>query len=243
MICIHSIDTYEGDTLNNTKKNGIIIQPYNKQAVSLNNIDSAFRICDEKRSEQKDDKDLNFASLVGINNIKAEINKIVNYVKICQKRNKNIPTLHMCFTGNPGTGKTTVARIIGQIFKEEKILSKGEFIEIHGRDLVGKYVGWTAKEVQRCVERAKGGILFIDEAYSLNSDRKGSFEDEAIATLIKEMEDKRDDLCVILAGYTEEMERLAQNLSWLLKCISSGKEHGIQNPCFVEKLDAFMLGR
>ncbi len=124
-----------------------------------------------------------------------------------------MPTLHMCFTGNPGTGKTTVARIIGQIFKEEKILSKGEFVEVHGRDLVGKYVGWTAKEVQKCVERAKGGILFIDEAYSLNSDRKGSFEDEAIATsdrkgsfedeaiatLIKEMEDKRDDLCVILS--------------------------------------------
>lgn len=114
----------------------------------------------------------------------------------------------MCFTGNPGTGKTTVARIIGQIFKEEKILSKGEFVEIHGRDLVGKYVGWTAKEVQRYVERAKGGILFIDEAYGLNSDRKGSFEDEAIATLIKEMEDKRDDVCVILAGYQDEMEEL-----------------------------------
>lgn len=174
----------------------------NNQDITVRNKDKS------KKADKKDDKDLNFDSLVGINNIKAEINKIVNYVKICQKRNKNMPTLHMCFTGNPGTGKTTVARIIGQIFKEEKILSKGEFVEIHGRDLVGKYVGWTAKEVQRCVERAKGGILFIDEAYSLNSDRKGSFEDEAIATLIKEMEDKRDDLCVILVGYQDEMEEL-----------------------------------
>ncbi len=147
-------------------------------------------------------------SLVGIKNIKEEINKIVNYIKICQKRKGNLPMLHMCFTGNPGTGKTTVARIIGQIFKDEKILSKGEFVEIHGRDLIGKYVGWTAKEVKRCVELAKGGVLFIDEAYSLNSDKRGSFEDEAIATLIKEMEDNRNDLCVILAGYQEEMKEL-----------------------------------
>lgn len=116
----------------------------------------------------------------------------------------------MCFTGNPGTGKTSVARIIGQIFKENKILSKGEFVEIHGRDLVGKYVGWTAKEVKNCIKRAKGGILFIDEAYSLVSDRKGSFEDEAIATLIKEMENNRGDLCVILAGYKEEMMNLIE---------------------------------
>lgn len=174
-----------------------------------NNQDITGRNKDKSReTEKNNDKDLNFDSLVGINNIKLEINKIVNYVKICKRRNKNMPALHMCFTGNPGTGKTTVARIIGQIFKEENILSKGEFVEINGRDLVGKYVGWTAKEVEKCVERAKGGILFIDEAYSLNSDRKGSFEDEAIATLIKEMEDNRDDLCVILAGYQDEMEEL-----------------------------------
>lgn len=161
-----------------------------------------------KTAEKNSDENLNFDSLVGINNIKEEINKIVNYVKICQKRKGKLPTLHMCFTGNPGTGKTTVARIIGKIFKEEKILSRGGFVEVHGRDLVGQYVGWTAKEVQRYVRRAKGGILFIDEAYSLNSDRRGSFEDEAIATLIKEMEDNRNDLCVILAGYQNEMNDL-----------------------------------
>ena len=147
-------------------------------------------------------------SLVGIENIKEEVNKIVNYVKICKKRNKGMPTLHMCFTGNPGTGKTTVARIVGEIFRKEKILSRGQFVEIHGRDLVGKYVGWTAKEVKDQIQRAKGGVLFIDEAYSLNSDVRGSFEDEAIATLIKEMEDKRDDICIILAGYQKEMEDL-----------------------------------
>jgi SpoVK/Ycf46/Vps4 family AAA+-type ATPase len=164
---------------------------------------------DKNKKYIKDSKDnLSFNSLVGINSIKEEINKIVNYVKICKKRNGNMPMLHMCFTGNPGTGKTTVARIIGQIFKEEKILSRGEFVEVHGRDLVGKYVGWTAKEVQNHIRQAKGGVLFIDEAYSLNSDRRGSYEDEAIATLIKEMEDNRNDLCVILAGYQDEMKDL-----------------------------------
>jgi len=161
----------------------------------------------ENSTKQKEEK-LSFDSMIGINEIKKEINKIVNYVKICKKRNKKMPCLHMCFTGNPGTGKTTVARIIGQMFKDEGILSRGNFVEIHGRDLVGQYVGWTAKETQRHVNRAKGGVLFIDEAYSLNADRRGSFEDEAIATLIKEMEDKRDDLCVILAGYKKEMNDL-----------------------------------
>ena len=93
-------------------------------------------------------------------------------------------------------------------FEKEKILSNGTFVEVHGRDLVGKYVGWTAKEVKKIIEKAKGGVLFIDEAYSLNSNDSGSFADEAIATLIKEMEDNRDDLCVILAGYQDEMAGL-----------------------------------
>lgn len=164
---------------------------------------------DENKSDRKPNEEC-LDSLIGINEVKEEINKIVNYVAFCKKRNKKMPMLHMCFTGNPGTGKTTVARIIGEIFKERDILSTGRFVEIHGRDLVGRYVGWTAKEVQNQIRRAKGGVLFIDEAYSLNADRSGSFEDEAITTLIKEMEDKRDDLCVILAGYSNEMEELIQ---------------------------------
>ena len=83
-------------------------------------------------------------------------------------------------------------------------------MEIHGRDLVDKFVGWTAQKVHDTVEKAIGGVLFIDEAYSLVSDRRGSFEDEAIATLIKEMEDHRNEICIILAGYTEEMRNLIQ---------------------------------
>ena len=95
------------------------------------------------------------------------------------------------------------------MFEGEKILpGNGEFVEVHGRDLVAKYVGWTASQVHNIVAKAMGGVLFIDEAYSLVSDRSGSFEDEAIATLIKEMEDHRDEICIILAGYTEEMKEL-----------------------------------
>ena len=120
-----------------------------------------------------------------------------------------MPTLHMCFTGNPGTGKTSIARVIGKLFEEENILSgSGEFVEIHGRDLVDKFVGWTAQKVHNTIEKAIGGVLFIDEAYSLVTDDRGGFEYEAIATLIKEMEDHRNEICIILAGYTEEMNNL-----------------------------------
>ena len=157
-----------------------------------------------KKQSAKDDLE----ELIGLDGIKTEVNKILNYVKLNKSRGK-MPTLHMCFNGNPGTGKTSVARIIGKLFEEEKILpGNGEFVEIHGRDLVAKYVGWTASQVHNIVAKAMGGVLFIDEAYSLVSDRSGGFEDEAIATLIKEMEDHRDEICIILAGYTDEMKEL-----------------------------------
>ena len=146
--------------------------------------------------------------LIGLKETKQQMAKILNYVKLNKERGQ-MPSLHMCFTGNPGTGKTSIARIIGKIFEEEKILSgSGEFVEIHGRDLVDRFVGWTAQKVHDIVENAIGGVLFVDEAYSLDSDIRGGFEDEAIATLIKEMEDHRNEVCIILAGYTEEMGKL-----------------------------------
>jgi len=166
-----------------------------------------------KRKPFKNDKEKNTAKqeldeLIGLNDIKIQTQKILNYIKLNKQRGK-MPTLHMCFNGNPGTGKTSIARIMGKLFEEENILpGNGEFVEIHGRDLVAKYVGWTAQKVHDTVERAIGGVLFIDEAYSLVNDNRGSFEDEAIATLIKEMEDHRDEICIILAGYTEEMKEL-----------------------------------
>lgn len=148
--------------------------------------------------------------LIGLENIKIQVQKILNYVKLNKNRGQ-MPTLHMCFNGNPGTGKTSIARVIGKLFAEENIITgNGEFVEIHGRDLVDKFVGWTASNVKEIVSSAIGGVLFIDEAYSLASDRRGGFEDEAIATLIKEMEDHRSEICIILAGYTDEMKKLIE---------------------------------
>ena len=162
-----------------------------------------------KKQEEKNAKQ-ELDELIGLKDIKKQMKKILNYVKLNKERG-NMPSLHMCFTGNPGTGKTSIARVIGKIFEEESILSgSGDFIEIHGRDLVDKYVGWTAQKVHDTVEKAIGGVLFIDEAYSLVSNTRGSFEDEAIATLIKEMEDHRNEICIILAGYTEEMKNLME---------------------------------
>ena len=172
------------------------------------NKNKSHRTKDNSSKKTKKTAKQEIENLVGLNDIKIQMEKILNYIKLNKERG-NMPTLHMCFTGNPGTGKTSIARIIGKLFEEEKILDgDGKFVEIHGRDLVGKYVGWTAQKVHETVEKAIGGVLFIDEAYSLVADKRGSFEDEAIATLIKEMEDHRDEICIILAGYTEEMENL-----------------------------------
>jgi len=149
--------------------------------------------------------------MIGMESVKKQVEQIANYIKINKKRGK-MPMLHMCFMGNPGTGKTTVARLIGRIFSDMKILSdKHNFVEIHGRDLIAKYVGWTAKNVHEKIEEAKGGVLFIDEAYSIIPREGRGFESEAIATLIKEMEDKRDEVCIILAGYSNEMEELLKS--------------------------------
>ena len=143
--------------------------------------------------------------------------KKVSDIKPSEEQKK---ALEMCnnnnvciITGGPGTGKTTIARIIGKIFAENKILSdENKFVEVDREKLVGKYVGWTASKTKEAVEEAKGGVLFVDEAYSLvNDDSHRDFGYEAIDTLIKEMEDNRDNLCVIFAGYTNEMEKLLKS--------------------------------
>ena len=151
-------------------------------------------------------------NLTGLDDVKEQLKKVINFIKISKNR-KNMPMLHMCFNGNPGTGKTTVARIVGKIFAEEKILSdKNIFIEAQRSDLIGKYVGYTAVQTKEIIQKSLGGVLFIDEAYSIASyiqDEAGrDYGAECIATLLKGMEDNRDNLCVILAGYTDEMEHM-----------------------------------
>ena len=122
------------------------------------------------------------------------------------------PAMHMVFTGAPGTAKTSVARLFARIMKENGLLSKGRLIEVGRGDLVGRFVGWTAPIIQKKFKEAEGSVLFIDEAYSLLDDRSGSFGDEAINTIVQEMENHREDVVVIFAGYAEEMERfLARN--------------------------------
>lgn len=119
---------------------------------------------------------------------------------------KDKPAMHMVFTGNPGTAKTTVARLFAGIMKENALLSKGHLVEVGRGDLVGKYVGWTAPTIQNKFREAKGGVLFIDEAYSLVDDRDGLYGDEAINTIVQEMENHREDVIVIFAGYPDKME-------------------------------------
>lgn len=151
-------------------------------------------------------------SLIGLDNVKILIKEIIDYFKLQKIRcteNSNIsrPSMHMVFYGNPGTAKTTVARLVGRILKEEKIIENGDFFEVGRSDLVGKYVGWTAKTVKEYFEKAKGSVLFIDEAYAL-VDEQNSFGDEAINTIVQEMENHRHDVVVIMAGYKADMEKL-----------------------------------
>ncbi|MBP3522078.1 MAG: AAA family ATPase, partial [Clostridia bacterium] len=150
-------------------------------------------------------------SLIGLDGVKREVRSLINLIKVRKMREAHDlkvmdMSFHMVFTGNPGTGKTTVARLIAKIYKQLGFLSGGQLIETDRSGLVAGYVGQTAGKVTEVVKSALGGILFIDEAYALA--RKGMDNDfgrEAIDTLVKLMEDHRDDLVVIVAGYTDEM--------------------------------------
>ncbi|WP_369298873.1 AAA family ATPase [uncultured Neglectibacter sp.] len=151
------------------------------------------------------------SEIVGLTEIKEYILSLEDNFKIQQmRREKGLkaesPSMHMIFTGNPGTGKTTVARIVSRYLKAIGVLQGGQLIEVTRADLVGRYVGHTAPLTQKAIQSALGGVLFIDEAYSLFRGKDDSFGLEAIDTLVKGMEDHRDDLLVILAGYSREME-------------------------------------
>lgn len=156
-------------------------------------------------------------SLVGLESVKNDVASLINLLQISKLREergmKQIPmSLHLVFSGNPGTGKTTVARLLSEIYHKLGVLSKGHLIEVDRSGLVAGYVGQTAIKVQEVIQKALGGILFIDEAYSLTVNRGASdFGFEAVDTLLKGMEDHRDDLIVIVAGYPDSMNEFLES--------------------------------
>ncbi len=188
--------------------------------------------------------------MIGLTEAKKVINQALDYYK-AQKLfrdkgiNQDAPSMHMVFTGNPGTAKTTVARLFTDIMKDNGVLSTGKLVEVGRQDLVGKYVGWTAPTVKARFEDAKGGVLFIDEAYSLVDDRDGLYGDEAINTIVQEMENRRDEVIVIFAGYPDKMEAFLDKNPGLRSRIAfqvSFEDYDVEELCKIAEVIADKKG-
>lgn len=166
-------------------------------------------------SETKQDPLVELNGLIGLQRVKEEVRSLRSFVEIQKERQRQgmrTPAIsyHCVFTGSPGTGKTTVARIVAEIYRDLGILRKGHLVECARQDLIGEYVGQTAPKMNAKIDEALDGVLFIDEAYSLVQEHGNDFGAEAIATLLKRMEDDRDRLIVILAGYEGEMKKFIE---------------------------------
>jgi stage V sporulation protein K len=178
--------------------------------VPINNSKSIPQDFAQKDSFQELEK------LIGLQEVKRILAEVSAFALIQTKRKQqqlkaDNTALHMVFKGNPGTGKTTVARILGRILNDIGILAKGHLIEVERADIVGEYIGHTAQKTREMIKKAMGGILFVDEAYSLAQGGEKDFGHESIGTIVKSMEDCRDNLIVVLAGYSDEMERFLRS--------------------------------
>lgn len=188
----------------------------------LYGYESVKAMCNQRVDEDEDTRTLDellseLNQLVGLEKVKAKVNDLIAFQKVQLLREElglksQKGTMHMAFMGNPGTGKTTVARIIGRIYKRLGLLSQGHFIEVSRTDLIAGYQGQTALKVKAVIDRAKGGVLFIDEAYSITeNDHSDSYGRECLTELTKALEDYRNDLVVIVAGYTEPMQHFFES--------------------------------
>ncbi len=170
----------------------------------------------EEAPEKIEDLKAELEGYIGLETVKKEVESLINLVTIQNLRKENgLPvndlSLHMVFSGNPGTGKTMIARLMARIYKSLGILSKGQLVEVDRSGLVAGYVGQTAIKTSEVIDKAKGGVLFIDEAYALTNRGGNDYGQEAVDTLLKAMEDNRDDLIVIVAGYVELMEEFVHS--------------------------------
>lgn len=203
-----------------------------------------------EKAKPKGDAYKELMEMIGLTEAKKVILQALNYHKaqklFADKGMKvDRPAMHMVFTGNPGTAKTTVARLFARIMRENGLLSRGHLVEVGRGDLVGKYVGWTAQTVQKRFEQAEGGVLFIDEAYSLVDGRSGSYGDEAINTIVQEMENYRDDMVVIFAGYPDRMEEFLQKNPGLRSRIAYHvpfADYSVEELCSIAALTARKKG-
>ncbi|MDO4198732.1 MAG: AAA family ATPase [Erysipelotrichaceae bacterium] len=253
--------TLENDNLENIKLS------YDEKLVASFNEKVENISLQDDTSKEREDIQKELDDIVGLEEIKKYLLSLENLIKINQiRKQKGLKTneisKHMIFTGNPGTGKTTIARLVSRMMKACGILEQGQLVEVTRADLVGKYVGHTAPLTMQVIQSALGGVLFIDEAYSLYRGKDDSFGLEAIDTLVKAMEDHRDDLIVILAGYTKEMSEFleansglksrfaniiefpdytGEELMKIAKSVAKGKDYIIDEECTNPLRDYFTL--